>query len=100
MNAVKAFLLTVFFIVIYTTTLFAQNNIGVTPIPRNPDYEYLSAPDSLGNRNPLLMPSNNGQRGGNQSLPYPVIFIHGLNSNSNTWLTTASHLANQYGLSY
>ena len=32
-----------------------------------------------------------------QNLPYPIIFVHGLNSNNNTWDTLKSDLQNFYG---
>ena len=57
--------------------------------PRPADYEYLSAPDSLGVRHQLLMPNiSNRNTLATQSLPYPIIFIHGLASNSLTWGNT------------
>ena len=62
--------------------------------PRPADYEYLSAPDSLGVRHQLLMPdiANNNKNskvtGAIPRLPYPIIFIHGLNSNDLIWGNT------------
>ena len=54
--------------------------------PRPADYEYLSAPDSLGVRHQLLMPNiSNRNIQSTQNLPYPIIFIHGLNSNDLIW---------------
>jgi pimeloyl-ACP methyl ester carboxylesterase len=54
--------------------------------PRPADYEYLSAPDSLGVRHQLLMPNiSNRNTQAAQNLPYPIIFIHGLNSNELIW---------------
>jgi pimeloyl-ACP methyl ester carboxylesterase len=62
--------------------------------PRPADYEYLSAPDSLGVRHQLLMPDianhnkNSKVNGAIPRLPYPIIFIHGLNSNDLIWGNT------------
>ncbi|MEY4834702.1 MAG: hypothetical protein RI980_817 [Bacteroidota bacterium] len=57
---------------------------------RPADYEYLSAPDSLGVRNQLLMPNvSNKNVLATQNLPYPIIFIHGLNSNELIWGNTS-----------
>jgi pimeloyl-ACP methyl ester carboxylesterase len=54
--------------------------------PRPADYEYLSAPDSLGVRHQLLMPNiSNRNTQAAQNLPYPIIFVHGLNSNELIW---------------
>ena len=54
--------------------------------PRPADYEYLSAPDSLGVRHQLLMPNiSNRNIQSTQNLPYPIIFVHGLNSNELIW---------------
>jgi pimeloyl-ACP methyl ester carboxylesterase len=33
-------------------------------------------------------------------LPYPIIFVHGLNSSSSTWDTTKNLLINSFGLTY
>lgn len=33
-------------------------------------------------------------------LPYPIIFIHGLNSSSETWNTTSNYLDSQYSFTY
>jgi pimeloyl-ACP methyl ester carboxylesterase len=35
-----------------------------------------------------------------QSLPYPIIFIHGLNSDSNTWYNMYNYMTTNLGLSY
>lgn len=76
-------------------TTFAQNIVvGNRPA----DFEYLSAPDSMGYRQPLQMPEAN--RSSTALLPYPIIFVHGLNSNSNIWVTTANFMNSSYGTSY
>ncbi|MEZ4854729.1 alpha/beta hydrolase [Flavobacterium sp.] len=33
-------------------------------------------------------------------LPYPILFIHGLNSDSNTWNNSINYLENQYGFTF
>ena len=68
--------------------LFQSNAQNVLPEvkPRPADYEYLSAPDSLGVRHQLLMPNiSNRNIQSTQNLPYPIIFVHGLNSNELIW---------------
>ena len=63
--------------------VFAQNLQKKT---RPADFEYLSAPDSLGIRHKLVMPNTTNRLNLNtHALPYPIIFIHGLKSNSNIW---------------
>ena len=58
------------------------------------DFEYLSAPDSLGIRHQLKTPNTNNKNSliGNIKIPYPIIFIHGLNSNSSTWDNTTNFM--------
>lgn len=53
---------------------------------RPADYEYLSAPDSLGFRYQILMPDvSNRNSNAIPKLPYPIIFIHGLDSGAHVW---------------
>ena len=74
--------------------------------PRPADYEYLSAPDSLGVRHQLLMPNIfNKSVLAIQNLPYPIIFIHGLDSNATIWGNTVytnlmQNALQTYGLTY
>ena len=69
---------------------------------RPADYEYLSAPDSLGVRHSLKIPnqSNKNALTNQTKLPYPIIFIHGLNSGSNTWNTFTDFLDTNYLFTY
>lgn len=68
--------------------------------PRTADYESLSAPDSLGVIHQLLKQNDiNKNTLSTQNLPYPIIFIHGLNSNSETWNEMGTNLVNK-GLNY
>lgn len=66
------------------------------------DFEYLSAPDSTGKRiflNTAVVQDNKKTQSNNIKLPYPIIFIHGLNSSAETFTTTTfSFLTPQYGL--
>ena len=45
----------------------------------------------------VTVPSTNG---GQQNLPYPVIFVHGLYSDKTTWFSLINDLQNWYGWSY
>ena len=83
------------------TLLFAQQNNRPIPKQRPADYEYLSAPDSTGKRTLLktaVSHSEKNVQSNNIKLPYPIIFIHGLNSNADTWAATANFMISQYGL--
>ncbi|MBS1495927.1 MAG: alpha/beta fold hydrolase [Bacteroidetes bacterium] len=42
----------------------------------------------------------NATAGGQQNLPYPIIFIHGLNSDQHTWDPLINDLKNLFGWSY
>lgn len=75
-------------LVIFLSALLQSNAQSVLPAmkSRPADYEHLSAPDSLGVRHQLLMPNlTNKNTQAIQNLPYPIIFIHGLNSNDLIW---------------
>lgn len=81
------------FLIIYFTSvgfLFAQYSNSPIPISRSADFEYLSAPDTNGFRNLLKVPVD--EREQTLKLPYPIIFVHGLNSNSATWDSTTHWL--------
>jgi pimeloyl-ACP methyl ester carboxylesterase len=69
--------------------------------PRPADYEYLSATDSLRIRQQSKVQnlSNKKTLTGQTELPYPIIFIHGLNSNSSVWVDLGTQLINN-GLNY
>ena len=66
---------------------------------RPADYEILSAPDSLGMRRHLKRPSQ-GKSTNNILLPYPIIFIHGLNSNASIWDTLTNFMDAKYGFNF
>ena len=70
---------------------------------RPQDRIYLTAPDSTGYRTPLKIPKNLENRflmPSTSSLIYPILFIHGLDSNSDTWNVTTDWMDNQYGFIY
>jgi pimeloyl-ACP methyl ester carboxylesterase len=63
------------------------------------DFEYLSAPDSLGIRHKLKIPNINNKNSltGDIKIPYPIIFIHGLDSDAQVWYPTTDFMdANFY----
>lgn len=64
--------------------------------------EYETAPDSTGMRRFLKMPGdpNSNASQGTPVLPYPIIFIHGLISSSDTWNTFTGDLDSKFGLIY
>jgi len=81
--------------ILFLSALYQSNAQNVLPAmkARPADYEYLSAPDSLGVRHELKMPNKNKKTLLNQAkLPYPIIFIHGLNSCSSVWNTFTNFL--------
>ena len=92
----NAIILTLFLLG-FSFTLFAQQPNTTS---RPSDFEYLSAPDSLGVRHQLKMPKQSLSKTSNPQLPYPIIFIHGLNSNAATWDITTNFMDIQYGTSY
>lgn len=95
----KKQLLLLLVVVLIKNISYAQTDILPIAKERPADYEYLSAPDSAGNRTMLKMPSME-KSSAHLKLPYPIIFIHGLNSNSDTWNITTNWMDTQYGLTY
>lgn len=81
--------------------IISQNETALL-VERPSDFEYLSAPDSTGKRTFLktaVVQGNKKTQTNNIKLPYPIIFIHGLNSSAETFSTTTfSFLTPQYGL--
>ena len=91
---------------VFFSVLAKAQQIKAIPTSDNPifkerpaDYEILSAPDSLGIRRPLKRPSQ-GKSTNKILLPYPIIFIHGLNSNASTWDTSTNFMDAKYGLNF
>ncbi len=91
-------ILTIVLILFCTNVLLAQLNNPPAAKPRQADFEYLSAPDSTGHRTPLK--TANVSRSQQLKLPYPIIFIHGLESNSDTWNTATTWMDGQYNLTF
>ena len=85
--------------------LNAQKRITQIPVAKHrpADFEYLSAPDSLGNRTQRKKAMQNAEKPKllqQMKLPYPILFIHGLNSNSATWDDYTNFLDVNYGLQF
>ena len=88
------------FLLLFTSSfIFAQN---ITYKERNPEFEFfdfsndtiivpLKTPLGLNNKSTTTFESK---------LPYPIIFIHGLNSSSETWNSTSNFIDAQYGFNY
>lgn len=87
---------------LFISTSYSQD---VTPMikERPADFEYLSAPDSTGIRHQIKMPKTlitNKSSQVVEKIPYPIIFIHGLNSFSGTWDSTTGFMDLNYFLTY
>lgn len=90
---------TLFFSVFFIAVTFAQENFGYQTRPKEFEYLYQKGDSII----PLKMPiiSDETARAVFQSkLPYPILFIHGLNSDSNTWNATTDYFDAQYGYTY
>ena len=90
----------IFIFFISITFSFSQSNDDAKS--RWSDYETRAARDSLGIRKVLKMPNLQFRNAAIQTakLPYPILFIHGLNSDSNTWNTLTNYMDSQYQLQY
>lgn len=94
--------------VLFLSAFYQSNSQNVLPTmkPRPVDYEYLSAPDSLGVRHQILMPNvMNKTTNAIPKLPYPIIFIHGLDSGAHVWgnlgdTNDMTDVLTSYGLSF
>lgn len=74
----------------------AQN---LTYKERNPDFEFFDfSNDTI--VIPLKVPSITNKATFVSKLPYPIIFIHGLNSSSETWNTSSNFIDSQYGFTF
>ena len=69
---------------------------------RPSDFEYLSAPDSLGIRHQLKTPNTNNRNSltGDIKIPYPIIFIHGLDSDANVWNSTTDFMDQNFNFTF
>lgn len=88
------------FLLLFTSSFILAQNI--TYKERNPEFEFfdfsndtivvpLKTPIGLSNKSTTTFVSK---------LPYPIIFIHGLNSSSETWNSTSNFIDAQYGFTY
>ncbi|MGX7666265.1 alpha/beta fold hydrolase [Flavobacterium pedocola] len=91
---ISAFLLS---FLIYTTAS-AQDDVTFQYKPRPREFElYAYKNDSV---IPLRAIQENTSRVFESKLPYPIIFIHGLNSNSETWNSSLNYFDSQYGFTF
>mgnify|MGYP006089988615 FL=1 len=91
---------TILVLLFFSALSYAQKNVHKMK-PRPIIYNYLSAPDSLGVRHHLKKPLKNKRTFETQSkLPYPVIFIHGLNSGANTWNSFTNFIDLNFNLTF
>jgi len=96
----KITLYTLFFSVFFIAVTFAQEEkFEYKPRPKEFEFIYqkgdsiinLKTPKAIDPESRLVFQSK---------LPYPIIFIHGLNSDSNTWNATTDYFDAQYGYTY
>ena len=81
---------------LFSISIVCSQNITFKPRPaefefqeiRNDSIFYLKSVDVT---NKLIFESK---------LPYPLIFIHGLNSSSSTWDTSTAYFDSQYGMTF
>ena len=91
---------TILVLLFFSALSYAQKNVYKMK-PRPIIYNYLSAPDSLGVRHHLKKPLKNKRTFETQSkLPYPVIFIHGLNSGARTWDSFTNFIDLNFNLTF
>ncbi|WP_320814895.1 alpha/beta fold hydrolase [Flavobacterium sp.] len=79
------------------TIINAQNEIFK---PRNPEFEFFDYSNDtiiVPLKSPIIDSSG---RVVTSKIPYPIIFIHGLNSSSETWNTSTNYLDSQYGFTF
>lgn len=77
----------------------AQDNSKFEYKPRPKEYENFEfRNDSIFPKRTVLQ--NSESKTFVSKLPYPLIFIHGLNSNSDTWNTSLNYFDSQYGYTY
>ena len=75
---------------------FAQT---ITYKERNPEFEFFDfSNDTI--VIPLKIPSTTNKATFISKLPYPIIFIHGLNSSSETWNSSSNFIDSQYGFTF
>ncbi|WP_445719427.1 alpha/beta fold hydrolase [Flavobacterium sp.] len=96
MNKITSFLISCFLFI--SSIGFAQNQ-RIEFKPRPAEFEYFEyRNDSIF---PLKTPiDNTTSRVFESKLPYPIIFIHGLNSSSETWNAATDYYDTQYSFTY
>lgn len=91
---------TTFYILSFLLTITFANAQNDQFKPRNPVLEFLNfSNDTLivAMKTPF---KNQNERVVSSKIPYPIIFIHGLNSSSETWNSTSNYLDSQYGFTF
>lgn len=87
------------FALLFISSIVFSQNERIEFKPRFADFEYFEyRNDSIF---PLKTPiQNTTSRVFESKLPYPIIFIHGLNSSSETWNTSTDYYDTQYGFTF
>lgn len=87
------------FALLFMSSIVFSQNERIEFKPRSADFEYFEyRNDSIF---PLKTPiQNTTSRVFESKLPYPIIFIHGLNSRSETWNTSTDYYDTQYGFTF
>lgn len=87
------------FALLFMSSIVFSQNERIEFKPRSADFEYFEyRNDSIF---PLKTPiQNTTSRVFESKLPYPIIFIHGLNSSSETWNTSTDYYDTQYGFTF
>lgn len=87
------------FALLFMSSIVFSQNERIEFKPRSADFEYFEyRNDSIF---PLKTPiQNTTSRVFVSKLPYPIIFIHGLNSSSETWNTSTDYYDTQYGFTF
>ena len=87
------------FALLFISSIVFSQNERIEFKPRSADFEYFEyRNDSIF---PLKTPiQNTTSRVFESKLPYPIIFIHGLNSSSETWNTSTDYYDTQYGFTF
>ena len=96
MNKITSFLT---ISIVFISTLGFSQNQTIQFKPRPAEFEFFgSINDSVfALKTPINSTTN---RTFNSKLPYPIIFIHGLNSSSETWNTSTDYYDTQYGFTF
>lgn len=87
------------FALLFMSSIVFSQNERIEFKPRSADFEYFEyRNDSIF---PLKTPiQNTTSRVFESKLPYPIIFIHGLNSSSETWNDATDYYDTQYSFTY